>query len=216
MSSNAALPAKEHAHFKAIVKCECSRIRPSACCPCRRLREGTTKNSKSKGRQTELHHPIPLAADYETKQYKKGLKAANIVLKKFAEHGETLAMKGLILNCLDRKVEAYELVRRGVKFDIQSHVCWHVYGLLYRSDREYLQAIKCYRGALRKEPENVQILRDLSLLQVHTAMAKVRIGLRDPNPNPNLNPNPTGGHCARSRTMYRSVPTDLSLLRVQS
>ena len=45
-------------------------------------------------------------------------------------------------------------------------MCWHVYGLLYRSDREYLQAIKCYRGALRHDPDNVQILRDLSLLQV--------------------------------------------------
>ena len=103
---------------------------------------------------------------YETKQYKKGIKAADAVLKKFPDHGETLAMKGLILNCQERKTEAYELVRKGVKQDIKSHVCWHVYGLLYRSDREYLQAIKCYRGALRHDPDNVQILRDLSLLQV--------------------------------------------------
>lgn len=103
---------------------------------------------------------------YETKQYKKGLKASDTVLKKFPEHGETLAMKGLIYNCLERKAEAYELVRKGVKFDLKSHVCWHVYGLLYRSDREYLQAIKCYRSALRVDPENSQILRDLSLLQV--------------------------------------------------
>jgi len=103
---------------------------------------------------------------YETKQYKKGLKAADMVLKKVPGHGETLAMKGLILNSLERKAEAYELVREGVKRDIKSHVCWHVYGLLYRSDREYLQAIKCYRGALRHDADNIQILRDLSLLQV--------------------------------------------------
>ena len=94
------------------------------------------------------------------------MKAADTILKKFVDHGETLAMKGLILNCMDRKAEAYELVRKGVKQDIKSHVCWHVYGLLYRSDREYLQAIKCYRGALRHDAENIQILRDLSLLQV--------------------------------------------------
>ena len=67
---------------------------------------------------------------------------------------------------MERKAEAYELVRKGVKQDIKSHVCWHVYGLLYRSDREYLQAIKCYRGALRHDKDNIQILRDLSLLQV--------------------------------------------------
>ena len=67
---------------------------------------------------------------------------------------------------MEKKSEAYELVRKGVKLDIKSQVCWHVYGLLYRSDREYLQAIKCYRGALRHDPENMKILRDLSMLQV--------------------------------------------------
>ena len=111
---------------------------------------------------------------------------------------ETLSMKGLTLNCMDRKSEAYELVRRGLKVtilcnqfwfesfflliiqvwelicielfffqnDLKSHVCWHVYGLLYRSDREYREAIKCYRNALRIDPDNIEILRDLSLLQV--------------------------------------------------
>ncbi|GLU22164.1 hypothetical protein SLE2022_382600 [Rubroshorea leprosula] len=102
---------------------------------------------------------------YETKQYKKGLKAADAILKRFPDHGETLSMKGLTLNCMDRKAEAYDLVRLGLKNDLKSHVCWHVYGLLYRSDREYREAIKCYRNALRTDPDNIEILRDLSLLQ---------------------------------------------------
>ncbi|XP_077212035.1 N-terminal acetyltransferase A complex auxiliary subunit NAA15-like [Tasmannia lanceolata] len=106
-----------------------------------------------------------IVKSYETKQYKKGLKAADAILKKFPEHGETLSMKGLTLNCMDRKADAYELVRRGLKNDLKSHVCWHVYGLLYRSDREYREAIKCYRNALRIDPDNIEILRDLSLLQ---------------------------------------------------
>ncbi|KAH0876324.1 hypothetical protein HID58_073686 [Brassica napus] len=106
-----------------------------------------------------------IVKSYETKQYKKGLKAADAILKKFPSHGETLSMKGLTLNCMDRKTEAYELVRLGVKNDIKSHVCWHVLGLLYRSDREYREAIKCYRNALRIDPDNLEILRDLSLLQ---------------------------------------------------
>ncbi|GAB2269440.1 N-alpha-acetyltransferase 16, NatA auxiliary subunit [Dionaea muscipula] len=106
-----------------------------------------------------------IVKSYETKQYKKGLKAADAILKKFPDHGETLSMKGLTLNCLDRKAEAYELVRLGLKNDLKSHVCWHVYGLLYRSDREYREAIKCYRNALKIDPDNIEILRDLSLLQ---------------------------------------------------
>ncbi|WOG99228.1 hypothetical protein DCAR_0518576 [Daucus carota subsp. sativus] len=106
-----------------------------------------------------------IVKSYETKQYKKGLKAADTILKKFPNHGETLSMKGLTLNCMDRKSEAYELVRLGLKNDLKSHVCWHVYGLLYRSDREYREAVKCYRNALRIDPDNIEILRDLSLLQ---------------------------------------------------
>ena len=105
---------------------------------------------------------------YEQKQYKNGLKFAKQILTnpKFSEHGETLAMKGLTLNCLGRKDEAYDYVRRGLRNDLKSHVCWHVYGLLQRSDKKYDEAIKCYRNALKWEPENIQILRDLSLLQV--------------------------------------------------
>jgi hypothetical protein len=37
-------------------------------------------------------------------------------------------MKGLLFNCMDRKEEAYELVKRGVFHNLKSHVCWHVYG----------------------------------------------------------------------------------------
>ncbi|TYZ64401.1 hypothetical protein PybrP1_012364 [[Pythium] brassicae (nom. inval.)] len=103
---------------------------------------------------------------YEIKQYKKGLKAAEQILKKYPDHGETLAMKGLTLNCMGKKEEAYEFVRSGIKHDLKSHVCWHVFGLLYRSDRNYNEAIKCYRNAIRIDPENLQILRDLYLLQV--------------------------------------------------
>jgi tetratricopeptide (TPR) repeat protein len=62
---------------------------------------------------------------YECKQYKNGLKFCRQILSnpKLSEHGETLAMKGLILNCMGRKEEAYDHVRRGLKNDIKSHVC---------------------------------------------------------------------------------------------
>eukprot|EP00092_Neocalanus_flemingeri_P020760 GFUD01022495.1.p1 GENE.GFUD01022495.1~~GFUD01022495.1.p1 ORF type:complete len:866 (+),score=259.44 GFUD01022495.1:65-2662(+) len=105
---------------------------------------------------------------YEQKQYKNGLKFAKQILTnpKFSEHGETQAMKGLILNCLGRKEEAYDHVRRGLTNDLKSHVCWHVYGLLQRSDKKYAEAIKCYRNALKWDKDNIQILRDLSLLQI--------------------------------------------------
>ena len=82
---------------------------------------------------------------YESKQYKKGLKNADAILKRFPNHGETLCMKGLIVNAMasalwggegaggggsgggkegkepvvDKKKEAVELVKRGLMMDMR-------------------------------------------------------------------------------------------------
>ena len=88
------------------------------------LSDCTTCSDKS-----HAHSPVAtIQKFYETKQYKKGVKSADAILKKFPEHGETISMKGLILNCMDKKEEAYELVRKGLKHNLRSHVSWHVYG----------------------------------------------------------------------------------------
>ncbi|KAJ3321820.1 N-alpha-acetyltransferase 16, NatA auxiliary subunit [Boothiomyces sp. JEL0866] len=62
---------------------------------------------------------------YESKEYKKGIKVAEQILKKIPEHGETLAMKGLFCSHLDRKEEAHELIKKGIRLDISSPICWH-------------------------------------------------------------------------------------------
>ncbi|KAL7544773.1 hypothetical protein ACHAWF_008138 [Thalassiosira exigua] len=225
---------------------------------------------------------------YESKHYKKGLKNADAILRRFPNHGETLCMKGLIVNAMagterwkedpnkakktggggaggeekdeegDKKKEAVELVKRGLMMDMRgsdgpadnvrrlrkltrgggskggpvrgelggkegatcasepglgrrerpvlscegltldnrtpatvqfpwvvqkrawpddigkastkltqwSHVCWHVYGLLHRSSHNYAEAVKAYKQALKIDPENLQILRDMGLLQI--------------------------------------------------
>eukprot|EP01062_Namystynia_karyoxenos_P070459 TRINITY_DN65834_c0_g1_i1.p1 TRINITY_DN65834_c0_g1~~TRINITY_DN65834_c0_g1_i1.p1 ORF type:complete len:776 (+),score=339.97 TRINITY_DN65834_c0_g1_i1:119-2329(+) len=126
---------------------------------------------------------------YEQKLYKKAVKTADTILKKNPNHGETMAMKGLTLSCLDenKKEEAYGLVKAGLGKNMKSHVCWHVYGLLYRQDRDYNQAIKCYRNALRHDPDNLAILRDLSVLQIQmrdlTNMTETRQKLLTLKPN---------------------------------
>jgi tetratricopeptide (TPR) repeat protein len=107
---------------------------------------------------------------YEQKTYKKGLKLADTILKKWPNHGETLAMKGLILGHMggdsENNVQAHVLIKQALKNDASSHVCWHVYGLLHRNDRNYADAIKCYRSALKIDVGNCQILRDLSHMQI--------------------------------------------------
>ncbi|XP_045695162.1 N-alpha-acetyltransferase 16, NatA auxiliary subunit isoform X3 [Phyllostomus hastatus] len=79
-------------------------------------------------------------------------------------------------NLFKRLLKCYEQkqYKNGLKFckmilsnpKFAEHGGWHVYGLLQRSDKKYDEAIKCYRNALKLDKDNLQILRDLSLLQI--------------------------------------------------
>ncbi|KZF22288.1 N-terminal acetyltransferase A complex subunit nat1 [Xylona heveae TC161] len=103
---------------------------------------------------------------YDAKQYKKGIKTAEQILRKNPQHGDTLAMKALILNAQGKNDEAFPLAKEALRNDMKSHVCWHVYGLLWRAEKNFEEAIKAYKFALRLEPESPQIQRDLALLQM--------------------------------------------------
>ncbi|KAG0242048.1 N-alpha-acetyltransferase 16, NatA auxiliary subunit-like protein [Mortierella sp. GBAus27b] len=123
---------------------------------------------------------------YENKHYKKGYRFSEQILKKCPDHGETLALKGLFGYHLDKKEEAIEFIKKGLRNDIKSPVCWHIYGLYHRSDRNYEEATKCYAQALRLDKENLQIMRDYSVLQIHTrnfeAFAETRHRLLEMRP----------------------------------
>ena len=75
-------------------------------------------------------------------------------------------MKALIMNSQGKTDEAFALAKVALQCDMKSHVCWHVYGLLYRAVKNFEEAIKAYKFALRLEPDSQQIQRDLALLQV--------------------------------------------------
>ena len=75
-------------------------------------------------------------------------------------------MKALIVNAQGNSDEAFVLCKEALKNAMKSHVTWHVYGLLWRSIKNYEEAIKAYKFALKLEPDSQQILRDLALLQI--------------------------------------------------
>ena len=64
--------------------------------------------------------------------------------------------------------EAFDLAKIALKNNMKSHVCWHVYGLLWRGEKNSEEALKAYRFALRLEPESQPIQRDLAHLQIQT------------------------------------------------
>ena len=76
-------------------------------------------------------------------------------------------MKALILNSQGQKDEAFALAKEALKNDMKSHICWHVYGLLYKDVKNFEESIKAYKFALKIEPEAGTIQRDLAQLQMH-------------------------------------------------
>ena len=75
-------------------------------------------------------------------------------------------MKALIFNSQGQSDDAFALAKEALKNGMKSHITWHVYGLLYRSIKNWDEAIRAYKMALRLEPESGQIQKDLALLQM--------------------------------------------------
>lgn len=75
-------------------------------------------------------------------------------------------MKALIIGSQGHTEEAFDLAKIALNNNMKSQVCWHVYGLLYRQDKNFEEAIKAYKFALRLDPDSAPIQKDLAQLQV--------------------------------------------------
>ncbi|KAK8854865.1 hypothetical protein IAR55_003604 [Kwoniella newhampshirensis] len=119
-----------------------------------------------------------LLTQYELKQYKKGIKAADTILKKFPNHGETLALKALTLHsslpepltlsAVPKKEEAESMARLAIKKDITSHITWHVLGILAKARKDWDEASRAFAMARKQDPDNIPLIRDSIALLTHT------------------------------------------------
>jgi N-alpha-acetyltransferase 15/16, NatA auxiliary subunit len=75
-------------------------------------------------------------------------------------------MKGLILTHMGKREEGLELVKKGVRMDLTSHIVWHVFGLIQKGEKNYEEALKSYTQALRFDKVSLtralQIAHDVS------------------------------------------------------
>jgi len=60
-----------------------------------------------------------------------------------------MCMKGLILSHMNKRDEGIDLVKKGVRLDLTSHICWHVFGLIQKGEKKYEEALKSYMQALK-------------------------------------------------------------------
>jgi N-alpha-acetyltransferase 15/16, NatA auxiliary subunit len=82
-------------------------------------------------------------------------------------------MKGLILTHMGKREEGLELVKKGVRLDLTSHICWHVFGLIQKGEKNYEEALKSYTQALRFDKVRVFLVWNLLIVpHVQTIMTR--------------------------------------------
>ncbi|KAL7423428.1 hypothetical protein Q5752_001008 [Cryptotrichosporon argae] len=126
--------------------------------------------------------------NYELRQYKKSLKAADTILKKFPNHGETLALKALTLHSslpqpptvgsVPKAEEAEAMARTAIRKDMTSHITWHVLGILAKSRKDWDEASKAFNMARKQDPDNIPLIRDAIALSAHTRQHQAALEAR--------------------------------------
>jgi len=125
------------------------------------------QNSPNVLPQSVVSHFKSVKKLYEQNQFKRALKQAEQVLRVAPLHGETLSLKALCLNTMpNRKQEAYKCARLALRSDPKNHTCWHVMGLLHRSDRNFLDAAVCFETAHSIEKNDLEIMKDLCTVHI--------------------------------------------------
>ncbi len=77
-----------------------------------------------------------------------------------------MALKGLSLLGLKEKENAEKLIKDSLKLGFKNAVCWHFYAIFNKEIKNYAQSIKCYLQSHKNDPENYNVLRDISYLQL--------------------------------------------------
>ncbi len=95
-------------------------------------------------------------------------------------------MKALILSAMGRMSEANDQIKKTLFKNMTNFTCWHVFGIINRKEKDYDQARRAYLNALKYNPENDSVLRDLCQLQLHLRdfegfrESRQRILIKDP------------------------------------
>lgn len=104
---------------------------------------------------------------FDNKDYRTSKKSCDKILEKSPTNEEALALKGLNVYYLNEKEEGKKLINQALKINLKSPVAWHFYALLHKEEGNYAQALKCYLQAFKNDPNNYNVVRDLSYLQLY-------------------------------------------------
>jgi peptide alpha-N-acetyltransferase len=125
------------------------------------LREGlkSLTNDDASNFKQALRH-------YDNKSYPKAIKFIDRVLEHAPTHGETLALKSLVLHYTGRNEEALTTAKASLRHNLKNPACWHTMGFVYKNANSFLEASKCFQKVLALTPNNYSVLAELAAVQI--------------------------------------------------
>lgn len=78
-----------------------------------------------------------------------------------------MALKGLVYTFTAQKEDGVKIMNQAIKLNFSNPNSWHFLALYHKEEKNYTQAMKCYLQALKNDPSNFNVLRDLSYLQLY-------------------------------------------------
>ena len=105
--------------------------------------------------------------EFDSKRYEKVEKLCDKMIAKNPKDDQALALKGLNYLYLKKPEEGEKTLKLALKANLKSAVAWHFYAIFQKDKGNYSQAMKSYNKALNQAPNNFNIIRDLSYMQLY-------------------------------------------------
>ena len=105
--------------------------------------------------------------EFDANRYDKVEKLCDEMISKNPKDDQALALKGLNYYFLQKPELGEKTIKEALKANFKSAVAWHFYAIFHKESGNYSQAMKSYNKALNFSPTNINIIRDLSYMQLY-------------------------------------------------
>lgn len=70
------------------------------------------------------------------------------------------------MSCMGEKEAGFKLINDALKMNFKNSVTWHFLALYHKNDKNYKQTVSSYTFAMKYDPDNFNVMRDMSFLQL--------------------------------------------------
>jgi hypothetical protein len=103
---------------------------------------------------------------FENKNYKKSVKLCEEGLRSYPHSSELLSLKAICFHSLGKNSEGYDLVKKSLQQNTKSGLSWHLYAIMLKNDKNFIDSIKSMRTSLKFDESNISLRKEMSTLML--------------------------------------------------